>query len=398
MRFELTAEEAAWQDAVRAYALPYVEAGLERVADERRFGHNAGNLSVLERRFYEDLGERGWNSLHWPKAFGGRETSATTSAILNFELEYQGLPELEWTVSTLAPVILQYGTHENVETWLEPIRRGEVMCALGYSESEAGTDLANLRTSAVRDGDTYVINGEKLWQSGAHYMTHAWLAARTDPKAPKHKGISIVMVPLDAPGVRIDPIWVWSGYRTNIVSFTDVVVPVTNRIGTENEGWKLITAALDFERAEVGARVMGRLRRLLDDLISYCRTTVRDGRVLIADREVRRQLAELEADVEIAGLLTHEVCGLVDKGQTPTVVGTMQKILASELRTKVTSVAFDLMDLEGQLDGRDPLAVLNGEFEKEYRDAPRQRFGGGTNEVLRDVIAQRGLGLPRSAR
>ncbi|AWK76285.1 hypothetical protein CBI38_33025 (plasmid) [Rhodococcus oxybenzonivorans] len=398
MRFALTPDEQAWQEEVRSFALHYVEAGLDRIEDERRFGHSAGPLRELERRFYGDLGERGWNSLHWPREYGGQEASAAVSAILNFELEYHGLPELDWTVSTLAPAIIKLGSLENIDMWLERIRRGEVSCSLGYSEPEAGTDLASLRTSAVRRGDTYVINGEKCWQSGAHHMTHVWLAVRTDPTAPKHRGISIVIVPLDAPGIRIDPVWVWSGYRTNIISFTDVEVPVSHLIGEENGGWKLITAALDFERAEVGARVMGRLRRMLDDLVTYCRTAVCDGTVLMADPEVRRRLAELESEVEIVSLLTHEVCALVDRGETPTVVGTMQKVLASELRTKVTSAAFDLMGLPGQLDGSDPLAPMYGQLEKEYRDAPRQRFGGGTNEVLRDVIAQRGLGLPRTAR
>lgn len=398
MRFELTEEEVAWQEEVRAFALRYVEAGLAEIEEERRFGHTADALSDLERQFYDELGERGWNSMHWPAELGGGGASAAMSAILNFELHYHGLPELEWTVSTLAPSILKHGSPESIDTWLDKIQSGEVMFALGYSEAEAGTDLAALRTAAVRDGDEYVVNGEKTWTSGAHYMNHVWLAARTDPAAPKHKGISILIVPLDAPGVRIDPVWVWSGYRVNIVSFVDVRVPVANRIGEENDGWKLITTALDFERAEVGPRVVGRLRRLLDDLITYCRSTIRDGAALVSDPEVRRQLAELEAELEIVNLLTYEVCSVVDKGQTPTLVGTMQKVLASELRTKLTSVAMDLMDLHGQLDGSDRLSAWRGEFEKEYRDAPRQRFGGGTNEVLRDVIAQRGLGLPRTAR
>ena len=398
MRFALTPEEEAWQEEVRVFARLYVAEGLAEIEDQRRFGHNAGPLSELERCFYRDLGDRGWNALSWPRAHGGKDASATTIAILNFELEYHGLPEQDWTVSTIAPALLKHGTSENIEMWMEGIRRGEVMCTLGYSEAEAGTDLASLKTRAVRDGDRYLINGEKMWQSSAHYMTHAWLAVRTDSSAPRHQGISIVMVPLDAPGVRIDPIWVWSGYRTNVVSFTDVVVPVSYRIGNENEGWKLITTALDFERAEVGGRVAGRLRRLLDDLIAYSRNTARDGTMLIADPDVRRRLAELEMQVETVSLLSHEVCGLVDRGETPTVVGTMQKVLASELRSTLTSSALDIMDLQGQLDGADARSVAHGAFEKEYRDAPRQRFGGGTNEVLRDVIAQRGLGLPRTAR
>jgi alkylation response protein AidB-like acyl-CoA dehydrogenase len=320
------------------------------------------------------------------------------SSILSFELEYHRLPQVEWTVSTFAPTILKNGTQENINLWLERIRSGEVVYAMGYSEPDAGTDLASLRTSAVREGDSYVINGEKIWNSGAHHATHEWLAVRTDPSAPKHRGISVIIVPIDVPGVEITPLWTWGGSRTNITRFTNVIVPVENLIGEENMGWSYIVGALDYERADIGARVIGRLRRLLDDLVHYCRGAVRDGRVLISDPAVRRQLAELEAKVEVVTLLTHEVCATVDRGETPTVVGTMQKVMASELRRELTSAAFELMDLEGQLDGNDPLSFMAGEFEHEYRYAPVQRFGGGTNEVMRDIIAQRGLGLPRTAR
>jgi alkylation response protein AidB-like acyl-CoA dehydrogenase len=398
VRFALTPEEAAFQEEVRSFALHYVEAGLDQEEEERRSGHHAGPFSPLELQFYKDLGERGWNSLHWPRAYGGQEASAAMSAILSFELEYQRLPQVEWTVSTFAPAILKYGTPENIEQWLEKIRSGEVVYAMGYSEPDAGTDLASLRTSAVRDGDSYIINGETIWNSGAHHATHEWLAVRTDPAAPKHRGISVIIVPTDAPGVEITPLWTWAGSRTNIVRFTDVVVPVANRIGEENRGWSYIVGALDYERADIGARVIGRLRRLLDDLVLYCQGAVRDGQVLISDPVVRRQLAELEAEVEVVILLTHEVGATVDRGETPTVVGTMQKVMASELRTKLTSAGLELLDLEGQLDGGDARSFMAGEFEHEFRYAPVQRFGGGTNEVMRDIIAQRGLGLPRTAR
>jgi len=398
VRFALTPEEAAFQEEVRTFALHYVEAGLDKEEEKRRSGHGAGGFSPLELQFYKDLGERGWNSMHWPREYGGQEASAAMSSILSFELEYQRLPQVEWTVSTFAPTILKNGTKENIDLWLERIRSGEVVFAMGYSEPDAGTDLASLRTSAVRDGDNYIINGEKIWNSGAHVSTHEWLAVRTDPSAPKHRGISVIIVPIDAPGVEISPLWTWAGSRTNITHFTDVVVPVANRIGEENMGWRYIAGALDYERADIGARVIGRLRRVFDDLVLYCQGAVRDGRALISDPVVRQQLAELEAQVEVVSLMTHEVSATVDRGETPTVIGTMQKVMASELRTTLTSAAFELMDLEGQLDGDDPRSFVRGEFEREYRYAPVQRFGGGTNEVMRDIIAQRGLGLPRTAR
>lgn len=399
MRFAFTPEEAAWQAEVRAFALKWVDAGLEKIDDERRFSDDRlDELNRLQHEFYAELADRGWNALHWSREYGGEAASAVTAALLSFELEYHCLPEIDWTVSTLAPMLMKHGSPASIDMWLEAMRRHEVSFCLGYSEAEAGTDLANLRTAAVRDGETYVINGEKMWQSGAHHQTHSWLCVRTDPAASKHRGLSIIVVPLDAPGVTIEPVRVWSGIRTNIVNFSDVIVPVANRIGEENDGWKLIMGGLDFERAEVGARVMGRVRRSMDDLISACRTTIRDGALLIEDPVVGRQLAELEAEVEIASLLTYEICGLIDKGETPTLSGTTQKVLATELRTKLTGAAFSLLDLRGQLDSADPRCAGGGYIEREYRFAPTQRFGGGTNEVMRDVVAQRGLGLVRGAR
>jgi alkylation response protein AidB-like acyl-CoA dehydrogenase len=395
MQFLLTDEELKWRAEVREFAARYVEAGL---VNEQADRHGRPGYSHLEKQYYQEIATRGWNGLHWPPEYGGRENSATISVILSSELEYARLPQLDWTVNSLAPVIIKYGTPENLAMWLEPIRRGDVIFALGYSESDAGTDLANLRTRAVLDGGEWVINGEKLWNSGAHFATHEWLAVRTDHDAPKHRGISVLIVPMDAPGIAITPLWVWSDRRTNLVRFDNVRVPAANLIGQVNDGWRYIVGALDFERADIGGRVIGCLRRLLDDLIQYCTSTTIDGDVLVNRESTRLQLAELEVAVEVATLMTYEVAGIIDTGRIPTLEGTMQKILASELRTQMTDLGMQMMELYGQLNFHDPLAGLAGEIEREYRRAPVQRFGGGTNEVLRDIVAQRGLGLLRSPR
>jgi 3-oxocholest-4-en-26-oyl-CoA dehydrogenase alpha subunit len=388
--------DLAWLAEVKEFVARYVQAGLPEERAAREQSYSAAGYSELERSYYGDLAARGWNALHWPEEFGGSGRPALHSMLLSAELEYARLPQIEWTVSTIAPVIMRFGTERNKADWLEGIRTGAVTCALGFSEPNAGSDLAALSTRAVRDGDHFVVNGQKIWNSGAHFASHEWLAVRTDPAQPKHRGISVLIVPLDAPGIEITPLWTWSGSRTNLTFFSDVRVPVTNLIGEENRGWQYIVSALDFERAAIGGRVIGAMRRLLDDVIGHCAAARIDGEALAGREDVRVRLAELETQVDVVTLLAYDICSVIDAGETPTIPGTMQKVMASELRTTLTDCAMELMDLYGQLDHADPWAPANGEIEHQSRYAAVQRFGGGANEIMRDVIAQRGLGLPRS--
>jgi alkylation response protein AidB-like acyl-CoA dehydrogenase len=302
---------------------------------------------------------------------------------------------MTWT--SLAPLLIRYGTEANRAQWLEGIRACDVLFALGYSEPEAGTDLAALRTTARRDGDEWVINGEKTWNTGAHFATHEWLAVRTNPGERRHRGISLIVVPIDAPGVQVYPIETWSGVRTNRVVLTDVRVPGDSLVGEVDQGWTYITGALDFERATIGGHV-GSLRKLVDGLVRYAGEQRRDGRLLREDPAVRSGLAELALDVELAGLMGLEVADALDRGQIPTLPGTAQKVFTTELRTRVGDVGMRLLGLPALLSETEPDAPLDGFLEWTYRWAPVQRFGGGANEVMRDIIAQRGLGLPRAAR
>jgi alkylation response protein AidB-like acyl-CoA dehydrogenase len=291
---------------------------------------------------------------------------------------------------------MRYGTQVNRDTWLPLIKRGAVSMALGYSEPEAGTDLASLKTTAVLDGDEWVINGEKIWNSEAHIATHEWLAVRTAKTARKHDGISLIIVPTDAPGIEIFPIAVWP-QRTNRTVFTDVRVPRENLVGKPNEGWTYLGGALDFERATIGGYV-GSLARLLDGLVAYARGNVVDGTRLADIPHVRTALAELALDIELAWLMGLEVATAIDAGGKFTLPATAQKVFTSELRTKVADVGMELLGMTGQLSMHQDGAPLKGFLEWSYRWAPVQRFGGGTNEVMRDIIAQRGLGLPRLSR
>jgi alkylation response protein AidB-like acyl-CoA dehydrogenase len=392
MRFDYTEKQLAWRDELRAF--------LDReVTDELLEEIRQGGTDVRGprlREFRKAVGDRGWYGLNWPVAYGGLGLAATEQQMLVDEFTARGVPGPDLTVTSVAPMIMRHGTEENKADWLPGIARGEITCAVGYSEPDAGTDLASLSTRAELDGDEWVINGAKIWNSLAHVSTHEWLCVRTDPTAPKHKGISVIMVPIDSPGIEIQPLVAWSDLRTNLTFFTDVRVPARNLIGEANKGWSYITGALDLERGALATAMQ--LRVILDELIEYCARQVVDG-VRLADRpEVRHRLAALDADVEVARLLNIEAASLIEDGLVPTIPATEVKIFQSELRQRLADWGTQLLGMDGQLDWHEPDAPLRGRIERLYREAPLMRFGAGANEVLRDVIAQRGHGLPRHDR
>jgi 3-oxocholest-4-en-26-oyl-CoA dehydrogenase alpha subunit len=219
---------------------------------------------------------------------------------------------------------------------------------------------------------------------------------RTDPAAARHRGISVIIVPIDSPGIQIRPLYAWSGYRTNEVHFLDVRVPATNLIGEVNRGWTYITGALDLERGALTNA--GDLRRAVDELLDLARGPRRDGTVPVHDPALRRRLARADADVEVATLMGYEAASILDGGIIPTVEVSVEKVFTSELRQRIADLALDVLGPDGLLAHRTESAPLAGKFERLYRSAPLMRFGGGTNEVLRDIIAQRGHGMPSYGR
>ena len=270
MDFELDDEQRTWLAEVRRFLEDNVTPALRAEMAEHGLEFQGGELSAFRRK----IGERGWFGLNWPAEYGGLGLTAMHQHLLMSEFEYWGVPGPDLTVTSVAPMIMRHGTEQNKKEFLPGIARGEIVCAVGYSEPNAGTDLASLRTRAVRDGDEWVITGTKIWNSGAQRSTHEWLCVRTDPDAPRHRGISVIMVPIDQPGIEIHPLYAWSGYRTNETFFRDVRVPAANLIGEVNMGWTYITGALDLERGALTNA--GDLRRALDDLIALaCPTGAR---------------------------------------------------------------------------------------------------------------------------
>jgi 3-oxocholest-4-en-26-oyl-CoA dehydrogenase alpha subunit len=392
-RYGVDHRAASWVAEVQDFLAEHVTA--ELLDEIWELGEEGRGPHV--HRFQRAVIERGWFGLSWPTEFGGMARSAVEQLLLIEQLELAGVPSriaLPVAVTSIGPTILRFGTEDNKRTWLPSVINGDVEFALGYSEPDAGSDLASLRTKAVLDGDEWVINGQKTWNTGGHASTHEWLAVRTDPNALPHKGISLIVVPTDAPGVDIRPLWTWGDFRTNEVFFTDVRVPSTNLIGSVNEGWRYIMAALDFERVNNGTFVYG-VRKALEQLARWTRQAFVDGQVLAEKPSVRRDLAQLDRDVHIAELLCLRTAQLIDAGEVPTAQASMSKVLASEVQARLADVGTEMQGLAGQLDRRDPNAPLRGLMESLYRQAPAMRFVGGTNELQRTLIATRGLGVSR---
>jgi alkylation response protein AidB-like acyl-CoA dehydrogenase len=392
MDFELDAGQRAWLTEIREFLHDNITPELRTELAEHDLEFPSGEVA----RFRRTIGEKGWFGLNWPCEYGGLGLGAIHLHLLMSEFEYWGVPGPDLTVTSVAPMIMRHGTERNKTEWLPLIAKGEMICAVGYSEPDAGTDLAALRTSAVREGEEWVINGTKIWNSGAQRATHEWLCVRTDPDGARHRGISVIIVPIDSPGIEIRPLYAWSGYRTNEVHFHDVRVPVTNLVGEVNRGWTYITGALDLERGALTNA--GDLRRAVDELRELALTPRRDGTVPAESPSLRRRLAQAEADVAVAALMGYEAASILDSGVIPSVEVSVEKVFTSELRQRIADLALDLLGPDSLLAHRSPDAPLSGKFERLYRAAPLMRFGGGTNEVLRDIIAQRGHGMPSYGR
>jgi alkylation response protein AidB-like acyl-CoA dehydrogenase len=391
MRFDWPDEMAAFRHDVRSYARE------QSAADAIRWGDDdQDKLDATGLRNRQELDRRGWLRISWPAELGGQGQSPWYQFLLALELGYH---DVEYgrggTASMIGPALMRFGTEDQKAELVPKIWSGEITCALGYSEPDAGSDLASLRTRAVRDGDQYVISGSKIWSSNAHRNSHVWLACRTDPEARKHRGISIFIVPLDTPGITIRPIWVLSGHQTNEVFYDDVRVPASALVGQENQGWYIMANALDHERVTIGVNNYLDLARTFEESIAYLQAHRPD---LMADPQARLRLAELKVDLHALRALLYACSDRIAGGQAPTKEASMGKVWATELRYRMSSMLMDLLGPAGlqEKTSAEPAAV-GGRIEQMYRHAAQARFTGGANELQKTIIAERGLGLPRGA-
>ncbi|MEY2397615.1 MAG: 3-oxocholest-4-en-26-oyl-CoA dehydrogenase alpha subunit, partial [Actinomycetota bacterium] len=302
------------------------------------------------------------------------------------------------TLNTVGPTLMSFGSDEQKKEFLPAIVAGEVNFAIGYTEPEAGTDLASLKTRAVRDGDEYLINGNKVFTSGADQADYIWLACRTDTEAPKHKGISIILVPTSSPGFSATPIVTVGGTKTTASYYSDVRVPVTNRVGEENEGWRMITTQLNHER--VGLAALGGLaHRLWGDVATWCAATdAGDGQTMIDVAWVQLDLARTKAKLEAMRLLNWRMAAAVAAGTLSAGDSSAVKVYGTECAVEVYRVLLGIVGAAGYLRAGSQGAVLAGELEKAGRSAQINTFGGGVNEVQREIVASVALKMARQAR
>ncbi len=339
------------------------------------------------------MGKDGLLGIGWPTEYGGQARGPIDHFIFTDEVQRSGFPLPFLTLNTVGPTLLRYGTDEQKQEFLPRILRGELHFAIGYSEAEAGTDLASLKTKAEKLGDEWVINGAKMWTSLANYADYIWLAARTDPDVKKHRGISMFLVPTSAPGYKITPISTIGGVRTNATYYEDVRVPAANLIGGENNGWSLITGQLNHER--VSLVTVGPLRRLLDEARSWSQETkLAAGRRVIDQPWVQSNLARIHAKLEALRLMTWKQAWAAQHSQLHPADASTLKVYGSEFYVEAYRALLEIFGSLGTLQADSPGSVLRGKVESMYRNTLILTFGGGTNEVQRDIIAMAALGMP----
>ncbi len=352
---------------------------------------------VLAREFQRKLGQKGWLAPAFPREYGGLELSHMKRLVLAEELAYSRAPvsvEVEITVNWVAPSIMLFGSKQQKKEYLTRIAKGDVIFCLGYSEPNAGSDLASLQTRAVGDGDDYVINGQKTWCSYGHLADYCWLAARTDPDAPKHKGISIFIVDMNTPGISTRPLMnVLNRHSFNEVFFDDVRIPKENLVGQKNNGWYQLVIALDFERSSIGYAAAN--QQIIEELVRYAKETTRNGEPLASNALIRNELAQLAVENEVARMMAYRIAWMFSRGIHPSYESSMSMIFVSELMRRTANAGMRILGHYGELDRDSKWAVMQARIMRMCLSSLSIGVGGGSNEIQRNIIAMRGLALPR---
>ena len=349
------------------------------------------------RRIVKQMATDGWLGIGWPEEYGGQGRSDIEQFIFFDESMRAGAPVPMLTINTVGPTIMQFGTDEQKAEFLPRILAGDIHFCIGYTEPGSGTDLASLTTRAVRDGDEYVINGQKIFTSLAGDADYVWLATRTDPEAPKHKGISMFVVPMDTPGIKVVPMQLLGDHNINYTFYEDVRVPASNLVGGENNGWTLITNQLNHERVTLCSP--GIVERALTDTRAWAQQAkLPDGRRVIDQEWVRIHLARVHAKLEFLKLINWKVAWSATQGRLDVADASTIKVFGTEFYLEAFRLLAEVVGQAGYLQRGTPEAVLAGRLEMYARSLVILTFGGGTNEIQRDLIAIFGLGMPRSLR
>ena len=394
MDFHDTRQEADFRADVRAFFERELPAELRRrgvFSDTFDLGGERSDAFVT---WWRKLDARGWLAPAWPTEYGGAGLSVTEQFIFSEEQALARAPRLGGiNIGWAGPIIMLYGADEQKSRFLSSILSGDQVWCQGFSEPGAGSDLASLQTRAVRDGDDYVVNGQKIWTSGAQNAHYMLLLARTDTEAPKHKGLSYFLLDMKTPGITVRPIVTMTGSSEfNEVFFDNVRIPQGNLVGEENRGWYIATTTLDLERSGISGSIGTVLQ--MRDLVDWAREHLDAPQCTIArDPSLRYELADRAVGAEVARLMSYQIVSMQAAGLIPNKEASVAKLYASELEQRISTTSMKLLGLYGQL--LDDRAPIGGNVARRYLLTVASTIGGGTSEIQRNVIAQRGLGLPR---
>ncbi len=385
-------EHEALRDELRDYYAGLITPETE---SELRKGEGIDDYS---KSVWKQMATDGWCGLGWPAEFGGKNLTPIEQFVFFDESMRSGAPVPMLTINSVAPTIMRYGSEELKQEFIPRILAGDIHFAIGYTEADAGTDLASLKTRAVRDGDEYVINGQKVFTSLARGADYVWLAVRTNPEVKKHKGISIIIVPTDTPGFRAEPIENFAGFNTNITYYEDVRVPARFLVGEENGGWGLITNQLNHERVTLCSS--GIIDRHLSDVADWARETkLADGRRVIDQEWVQVNLAKVHAKLEYLRLANWKIAWEATQGASlqPAAASSI-KVFGTEFYLEAARLLLEVIGSVAALRRDSPGAVARGRIEHMVRSMHILTFGGGVNEMQRDLITLFGLGMPSISR
>jgi alkylation response protein AidB-like acyl-CoA dehydrogenase len=401
MDFRDNPEETGFRQEVKTFLKNELPERFRGIAAGGMMGGGEGGGDVRSRfeelrEWREKLAKKGWVAPAWPKEYGGAGLTVMQQFIMNEEFAEARAPQVGGMgTSMIGPTLIIHGNEEQKKEHLGRILSGEVQWCQGFSEPGSGSDLASLQTRAVRDGDDYVINGQKIWTSGAQYAHWMFMLARTDPDAPKHKGISYFLVDMKSPGVTVRPLVnLANAAFFNEVFFDNVRVPASNLVGEENRGWYIGTTTLDFERSSIGSSVG--MRQQVDNLIRFAQEHEADHQSSAGwNSSVKYELSDRLVETTIAKMLSYRVVTMQAKGLVPNYEASMTKLFASELNQRIARTGMKVTGLYGQLLSGSAQAAAKGRYGGAYMQTLASTIAGGTSEIQRNIIAQRGLGLPR---
>ena len=386
-----TAEPEAMRAELRDY---YARLLTDEVVAGLRASRGVG---ALPRRLWKQMCADGWAGIGWPVEYGGQGRGAVEQFIFFDESMRAGAPVPMLTINTVGPTLAAFGTDAQRERFLPPILAGDVHFCIGYSEPGAGTDLAALRTTAVRDGDRYVVNGQKMWTSLSSDADYCWLAVRTDPDAPKHQGISILVVPMDSAGITRQPLRLLGEHDINALFFDDVSVPAENLVGGEHQGWRLITNQLNHERVTLCSS--GIVERAFDDVRGWATNTQLPDGTRVADQPwVQLNLARVYAKLDVLRLMNWQVAWEQTEGRLDVGHCSAIKVYGTEFSLEAFRLLMEILGPASLLEPGSRGAIDASRLEGLYRGMLILTFGGGVNEMQRDLITMFSLGFPRAAR